>query len=55
MTTDERPLLEKIAGTLEEILSELRKGRQRHEELDKAAAAAAAAAEYKIRHPYENV
>lgn len=53
MTTDERPLLEKIAGTLEEILSELRKGRQRHEELDKAAAAAAA--EYKIRHPYENV
>lgn len=51
MNTDERPLLEKIAGTLEEILSELRKGRQRHEELDKATAAA----EYKIRHPYENV
>ena len=51
MNTDERPLLEKIAGTLEEILSELRKGRERHKELDEAAAAA----EYKLRNPYENV
>jgi hypothetical protein len=51
MNTDERPLLEKIAGTLEEILSELRKGRERHKELDESAAAA----EYKIRNPYENV
>ena len=51
MNTDERPLLEKIAGTLEEILGELRKGRERHEELDESAAAA----EYKIRNPYENV
>lgn len=51
MTTDERPLLEKISRTLEEILGELRKGRQRHEELDESKAAA----EYKIQNPYENV
>lgn len=51
MNTDERQVLEKMAGTLEEILSELRKGRERHRELDETAAAA----EYKIRNPYENV
>ena len=51
MHTDEQALLQKIAGTLEEILSELRKGSERHEELDQANADA----EYKLRNPYENV
>ena len=51
MNTDDRPLLEKIAGTLEEILSELRKSSDRHKELDESNAAA----EYKIQNPYENV
>jgi hypothetical protein len=51
MNTDERPLLEKMAGTLEAILSELRKGNERHKELDDSNAAA----EYKLQNPYENV
>ena len=51
MSTDEQRSLEKMAGTLEEILSELRKGRARHKELDESNAAA----EYKIRNPYENI
>ncbi len=51
MNTDEQALLEKIAGTLEEILAELRKGSERHEELDQASADA----EYKLQNPYENV
>ncbi len=51
MNTDERLLLEKMAGTLEEILNELRKGRERHKELDESNAAA----EHKIQNPYENV
>ena len=51
MNTDDRPLLERIAATLEEILSELRKGRERHKELDESNAAA----DYKIQNPYENV
>jgi hypothetical protein len=51
MNTDERPLLEKMAVTLDEILIELRKGRERHKELDESNAAA----EYKIQNPYENV
>ena len=51
MNTDDRPLLERIAGTLEEILCELRKGSERHKELDESNAAA----DYKIQNPYENV
>ena len=51
MNTEDRPLLEKIAATLEEILTELRKGSERHKELDETNAAA----EYKIQNPYENV
>lgn len=51
MNTDEQALLQKMAGTLEEILSELRKGSVRHEELDQANADA----EYKLRNPYENI
>lgn len=51
MLTDEQALLQKMAGTLEEILGELRKGRDRHEELDQANAEA----EHKLRNPYENV
>ena len=51
MNTDEQRTLEKMSDTLEAILSELRKGRERHEDLDESNAAA----EYKIRNPYENV
>ena len=51
MNTDEQALLQKMAGTLEEILSELRKGRERHKELDQSNADA----EYKLRNPYDNV
>ena len=51
MNTDEQALLEKMAGTLEEILNELRKGRERHEQLDQSNADA----EHKIQNPYENV
>ena len=51
MTSDDRPLLEKMSRTLEEILGELRQGRERHKELDESNAAA----EYKIQNPYENV
>ena len=51
MNTDEQALLEKIAGILEEILAELRKGSERHEELDQATADA----EHKRQNPYENV
>ena len=51
MNTDEQSLLEKIAGTLEEILAELRQGSERHKELDQATADA----EYKRQNPYENV
>ena len=51
LNTDERPLLAKIAGTLEAILSEMRKGNERHKELDESNAAA----EYKLQNPYENV
>ena len=48
MNTDEQSLLQKIAGTLEEILAELRKGSERHEELDQASADS----EYKRQNPY---
>ena len=51
MNSDESPVLEKIAATLDEILAELRKGSERHKELDESNAAA----EYKIQNPYENV
>ncbi len=51
MNTEEQPLLERIAGTLDDILSELRKAGERHKELDESNAAA----EYKIQNPYENV
>ena len=36
MNTDEQRSLEKMSGTLEAILSELRKGRERHKELDES-------------------
>ncbi len=51
MNTDEQALLQKIAGTLEEILSELRKGSERHQELDQANADV----EYKRQNPFDNV
>jgi len=51
MNADEQDLLKKIASTLEEILAELRKGSERHEELDQATADA----EHKRQNPYENV
>ena len=51
MNIEDRPLLEKMSATLDEILIELRKGRERHRELDESNAAA----EYKIQNPYENV
>jgi hypothetical protein len=51
MNTDEQALLQKMAGTLDEILGELRKGSERHEELDQSNADA----EYKRQNPYENV
>ncbi len=51
VNTDEHALLQKIAGTLEEILAELRKGSERHQELDQANADA----EYKRQNPYDNV
>jgi hypothetical protein len=51
MQTEDRPLLEKIAATLDDILTELRKGSERHKDLDESNAAA----EYKLQNPYENV
>ncbi len=51
MNTDEQVLLKKIAGTLEEILAELRRGSERHEELDQASADA----EHKRQNPFENI
>ncbi len=51
MNTDDQTLLQRIAGTLEEILAELRKGSERHEELDQASVDA----ESKRQNPYDKV
>ena len=51
MQTENNPVLDRIANTLEDILSELRKAGERHRELDETNAAA----EYKLQNPYENV
>ncbi len=51
MNTDDQAILQKIADTLDQILTELRKGSDRHEELDQASADA----EYKRQNPYDNV
>jgi hypothetical protein len=51
MNIDEQPLLEKMSATLDEILVELRAGRERHKELDESNAAA----EHKLQNPYDNV
>jgi hypothetical protein len=51
MTTNEEGLLQKISGTLESILEELRRGGDRHDELDKANAEA----EDLRRNPYRNI
>jgi hypothetical protein len=50
MSTNEEALLQKIAGTLENILGELRRGADRHDELDKSAAEA----EDLRSNPYRN-
>jgi len=51
MSVNEEALLQKIASTLESILAELRRGADRHDELDKSAAEA----EDIRRNPYRNV
>jgi len=51
MHTDEQPLLQRIASTLEEILAELRKGSERNEQLDQSNADA----EELRKDPYSNV
>ncbi len=51
MSTDEQALLQRIAGTLDDILAELRKGSERHEELDQSKADA----EFKRQNPFENI
>jgi hypothetical protein len=51
MDTTDKPVLQEIASTLEEILAELRKGSERHEDLDQANADA----EYKRQNPYDKV
>jgi hypothetical protein len=51
MNTGDQALLQKIASILEEILAELRKGSERHQELDQASADV----EYKRQNPFENV
>jgi hypothetical protein len=51
MISEERPLLEKMSATLDDILVELRAGRERHKELDQSNAAA----EHKLQNPYDNV
>ena len=51
MATTEEALLQKIAGTLDDILGELRRGADRHEELDKSNAEA----EDLRRNPFHNV
>lgn len=48
---DEQTLLTRIAGTLDEILAELRKGSERHEQLDQTNAEA----EELRKDPYSNV
>ena len=51
MQMEDSQVLDRIANTLEDILSELRKAGERHRELDETNAAA----EYKLQNPYENV
>ncbi|HLO21783.1 MAG TPA: hypothetical protein VK192_15005 [Sphingomicrobium sp.] len=51
MNTNEEVLLQKMADTLDSILVELRRGADRHDELDKSAAKA----EDIRRNPYRNI
>jgi hypothetical protein len=51
MNTNDEALLQKIAGTLENILQELRRGGDRHDELDKVNAEA----EDLRRNPYRDI
>jgi len=49
--TEEHTLLQRIANTLEEMLLEMRRASERHEQLDKSAAEA----EHAIQNPYSNI
>ena len=49
--TDEASTLERIAATLDDILAELRKGTERHEQLDETTAAA----EELRKDPFSNI
>ena len=49
--TDESSTLERIATTLDEILVELRKGSERHQQLDQSTAAA----EELRKDPFSNI
>ncbi len=51
MQTDEQTLLQRIASTLDQILAELRKGSERHEQLDQISADA----EELRKDPFSNV
>jgi hypothetical protein len=51
MQTDEQPLLQRIASTLDQILAELRKGSERHDQLDQSNAEA----EELRKDPFSNV
>ena len=51
MSTDDHAVLLKMANTLDEILIELRKGTDRHEELDQSNADA----EELRKDPYSNI
>jgi uncharacterized protein involved in exopolysaccharide biosynthesis len=51
MQTDDQSLLEKIASTLDQILAELRKAGERHEQLDQSNAEA----EQLRKDPYSNI
>jgi hypothetical protein len=51
MQTDNQALLERIASTLDQILAELRKSSERHEQLDQSKAEA----EELRKDPFSNI